>query len=68
MRLAIANGNLNMLAETPREGFELAEMVAEADLVGKHVETITTSDGDVGVIIPLLDRLLVESLIGKETK
>lgn len=68
MRLAIANGNLNMLAETAREGFEIAEMVSEAALVGRHVEIVKTDDGDVGVVIPLLDRDLVERLFGKETE
>lgn len=55
MRTMVASGRLSLIAETPAEGFSLAEMVIEARLTGKYIKVHMNGNGSLGISILLHD-------------
>lgn len=65
MKHAVIQGRFCLLADTPADGFELAEMVLEARLVGKHIKIERgNGNGILGVSIPLIDLEMIRRLGG----
>jgi len=67
MKHVVIQGRFCLLAETPAEGFELAEMVLEARLVNKHIKVERNGTGSLGISIPLLDMDMAR-LIGERSE
>lgn len=64
MRTMVASGRLSMIAETPADGFALAEMVLEARLIGKYIKVHTNGNGSLGISV-LLHEMEMARLIGE---
>lgn len=67
MKHVVIQGRFCLLAETPADGFDLAEMVLEARLVDKHIKVERNSTGNLGISIPLHD-VDMARLIGERSE
>lgn len=62
MRVAVIQGKLCLLAETPQDGYDIGRLRVEAELTGKHLAIQKNGNGQVAIVVPLHDMELARQL------